>query len=75
MCYCEHNLELIAEQADSGIANLNGVCYCEHTLEDTTHLVDSFIVGGMDCVTMNIIWNLLHCRWKVDLQVEWSVLV
>jgi len=43
-------------------------------MECTAQQVDSGIVGGMECVTVNIMWKVLHSRWKVVLQVEWSVL-
>jgi len=36
--------------------------------------VDSGIAAGMKCVTVNIIWKILHSRWTVVLQLEWSVL-
>jgi hypothetical protein len=29
----------------------------------------------MECVTVNIIWKILHSRWTVVLPVEWSVLL
>ena len=121
LCYSEHYVEDISQQADSGIAgwmecvtviimwkvlhsrwtvvlqlewsvlqltlceryftargqyycSLNGVCYSEHYVEDISQQVDSGIAGWMECVTVNIIWNILHSRWTVVLQVEWSVL-
>jgi len=54
--------------------SLNGVCYSEHYVEGTAQQVDSFIAGWMECVTVNFMWKLLHSRWTVLLQVEWSVL-
>ena len=54
--------------------SLNGVCYSEHYMEDTSQQVDSGIAAWMECVTVNIIWKLLHSRWTVVLQLEWSVL-
>ena len=54
---------------------LDGVCYCEHNLEDTAEQVDSGIAAWMECVTVNIMWKILHSRWTVVLQVEWSVLL
>ena len=54
--------------------SLNGVCYSEHYVEDTSQQVDSVIAGWMECVTVNNIWKVLHSRWTVLLQVEWSVL-
>jgi len=53
---------------------LNGVCYSEHYVEGTAHQVDSVIAAWKECVTVNIIWKLLHSRWTVVLLVEWSVL-
>jgi len=53
---------------------LNWVCYSEHYVEDTTQQVDSGIAAWMECVTVNILWKVLHSRWTVVLQVEWSVL-
>jgi len=53
---------------------LNGVCYSEHYVEGTAQQVDSGIAGWMVCVTVNIMWKVLHSRWTVVLQVEWSVL-
>jgi len=54
--------------------NLNGVCYSEHDLEDTSQQVDSGIAARMECVTVNIIWKILHNRRTVVLQLECSVL-
>ena len=53
---------------------LNGVCYSEHYVEGTEQQVDSGISRWMECVTVNIMWNVLHSTWTVVLQVEWSVL-
>jgi len=53
---------------------LNGVCYSEQYVEGTALQVDSCIVVWMECVTVNSMWKVLHCRWTVVLQVEWSVL-
>jgi len=53
---------------------LNGFCYSEHYVEGTAQQVDSGIVGWMECVTVNIIWKVLHSMWTVVLWVEWSVL-
>ena len=36
--------------------------------------MDSDIVGWMLCVTLKIMWKLLHCRWTVLLWFEFSVL-
>jgi len=53
---------------------LNGICYSEQYVEGTAQQVDSSIVDWMECVTVNIIWKVLHSRWTVLLWVEWSVL-
>ena len=52
---------------------LNGVCYCEHYVVGTAQQMDSGIAGWMECVTVNIMLKVLHSRWTVVLQVEWSV--
>ena len=54
--------------------SLNGVCYSEHYVEDTSQQVDSGIAAWMECVTVNIMWKILHGRWTVVLQLECSVL-
>jgi len=54
--------------------SLNEVCYSEHYTEDTAQQVDSGIAAWMKCVTMNIIWKILHRKWRVVLQLEWFVL-
>ena len=121
VCYCEHYVEVTAQQVDSRIAGrmecvtvkciwkvlhsrwivglqvewnvlqwtvcgryytaggqwycvLNVVCYSEHYVEGAAQQVDSGIVGGMECVTVNSKWKVLHSRWTVVLWVEWSVL-
>jgi len=53
---------------------LNGVCYSEQYVQGTAQQVDSVIVAWMECVTFNIVWNLLRSRWTVVLWLEWSVL-
>ena len=50
------------------------LCYSEHYVEGTVQQVDSCIVGWMECVTVNILWKVLHNRWTVVLWVEWNVL-
>jgi len=50
------------------------VCYNEHYVEGNAKHVESNIAGRMECVTMNIMWKLLHSRRTVVLQVELSVL-
>ena len=54
--------------------SLNGVCYSEHYVEGTSQQVDSGIAAWMECVTVNINWKVLHSRWTVVSQLEWSVL-
>ena len=54
--------------------SLNGVCYSEHYVEDTSQQVDSGIAAWMECVTVNVMWKILHSGWTVVLQLEWSVL-
>ena len=43
-------------------------------MEGTSQQVDSSIAARMECVTVNIMWKILHSRWAVVLQFEWSVL-
>jgi len=50
------------------------VCYSEHNVEVTAQQVDSSIAGRMECVTVNIIWKVLHSTWTEVLQVEWCLL-
>jgi hypothetical protein len=45
-----------------------------HYLEDTSQQVAIGIAALMKCVTVNIMWKILHSRWAVVLQLEWSVL-
>ena len=54
--------------------SLNGVCYSELYLEDASQQVDSFITAWMKCVTVNIIWKILHNKLTVVLRLEWSLL-
>ena len=44
------------------------------SMEDISQQVDGCIVAWMECVTVNIIWKILHSIWTVVLQLEWSVL-
>ena len=53
---------------------LNGVCYSEQNVEGTAQQVDRAIVGSMECVSVNIMWKLLHGRWTVVFWLERSVL-
>jgi len=55
--------------------SLTGGCYSEHYMEDTSQQVGSGIAVWMECVVVNIIWKILHSRWTVVLQLEWSVLL
>jgi hypothetical protein len=48
--------------------------YSEHYMEDTSQLVDSIIVAGMDCVTVNSMWKIFHIMLTVVLQLEYIVL-
>jgi len=50
------------------------VRYSEHYVEVTVQQVDSGIAVWMECVTVNIMWKVLHSRWTVLLQFGWSVL-
>jgi hypothetical protein len=34
--------------------------YIEYYVEDTSKQVDSDIVAGMECVTVNIMWKIIH---------------
>jgi len=43
-------------------------------VEDTSQQVDSGIAAWMECVTVNIMWKILHSRWTEVLQLEWSTL-
>jgi len=54
--------------------SLDEVCYSKHSVEDTAMQVDSGITVWMECVTVNIVWKILHCRWTVVLWVECGVL-
>ena len=54
--------------------SLNVVCFSEQNVEDTSQQVDSVIVAWMECVSVNIMWNIIHSRWTVVFQLECSVL-
>jgi len=45
----------------------NGVCCSEHYVEGNSQQVDRGIVGWMECVSVNRMWNLLHSRWTLVL--------
>ena len=53
--------------------SLNGVCYSDHYVEGSAKQVDSGNGAWMECVTVNIMWKLLHSRWTMVLELEWSV--
>ena len=74
VCYSEHYVEDTAQQEDGGICSLNEVCYSEQYVEDTAQEVDSVIAAWMECITVNIMWKILHSMWTVVLQLEWRVL-
>jgi len=54
---------------------LNAVCYSEQYVDGTAKQVDSGVVGWMQCVTVHIMWKVLHSRWTVVFWVECSVLM
>jgi len=54
--------------------SLNGMCYSQPLVEFTALHMLSVILGWMECVTVCIMWNLLHSMLTVVLQLEWSVL-
>jgi len=54
--------------------SLNGWGYSDHYVEGTAQIVDSFILGWMVGVTVNIMWKVLHRMRTVLLQIEWWVL-
>jgi len=54
--------------------SLNGLVYSEHYVEGTAQLVDSSIAARMVWFSVSIMWNLLHSKWTVLLQVGWSVI-
>jgi len=37
--------------------------------------VESVVAAGMECVTVNIMWKVLHRKWTVFFWNEWSVFV
>ena len=53
---------------------LNCVCFSEHYVEGTAQQVDSIIAAWKACVSVNIMWKILHSRWIVLLQLECRVL-
>jgi len=53
---------------------LNEVHYSEHYMESTSKYVDIGIAIWIKCNTVNIIWKILHSRWTLPLQFQWSAL-
>ena len=51
---------------------LNEVRYSEHYMDGTSQQVDTGIAASKKCVTVNIIWKILHSMWTLVLQLEWS---
>ena len=43
-------------------------------MEDTSQQVDSGIAVWMECVSVNNMWRVLHSRWTVVLQLDWTAL-
>ena len=50
--------------------SLNEVLYCGHYMEGSSQLVDTGIAAWMKCVTVNIIWKVLHSSWRIVLLSE-----
>jgi len=50
------------------------VCYVKHYVEYTAQQVDNVVANCMNCVTVNIIFKVLHSRFTVVLEVGWIVL-
>jgi len=53
---------------------LNGLCFSEHYEIITAQPVDSVVACWLVCVTVNVMWNVLHSNWTVVLQFELSLL-
>jgi hypothetical protein len=53
---------------------LNELCYNEHYVKNTAQQVDSCIVAWMECITVNIMWKVLHILWTKLFRLEYSVL-
>jgi len=45
--------------------SLNGVCYSEFYVEGTTQQVVSGIAGWLECVTLSIMWMVVHSMFTV----------
>jgi len=54
--------------------SLNELHYSEHYMEGPSQYVDTGIAGWIKCITVNIIWKVLHSMWALVLQFEWSAL-
>jgi hypothetical protein len=38
------------------------MCFSDHYVEDISQQVDKYIVAGVECVTVNIIWRIIHSQ-------------
>jgi len=63
--YCTAGIQLYCSS--------NGAFWSEHHEEITSQHVDSVFAAGMECVTVNILWKILHSRWTVVLHLEWRL--
>ncbi len=54
--------------------SLNEVRYSDHYMEATSQQLDTVIADWLKCVTVNIIWKILHNSWTLVLQLEWRAL-
>jgi hypothetical protein len=50
------------------------VLYIEYYTEHIFHEKDTGFAGWMNCVTVNIIWKLVHSRRLYLFQLEWNML-
>jgi hypothetical protein len=50
------------------------VHYSEYYMEYTSQQVDINITVWMNCISVNIIWKILHTWWTLLLQFQWSAL-
>jgi len=73
LCYSEHYVQDTAHHVEC-VIEIWFFWYIEHYVESTTKQLDSVIASWMEWFTVNIMWKLLHSRWTVVLQVEWSML-
>jgi hypothetical protein len=53
---------------------LNEGRYSEHYMKDISQQVDNCTASWMKCITVNIIWKILHSRWTIVFHLEWSAL-